>query len=267
MRLFNQEKGQTLVIVFVIMLLALSVGIAVSSRFVRNLGSVTQSDMSSRAIAVAEAEIEHLLLLPISTLESYALNGTCGTDCTLQITSGEGQVLTANATLTKLGNSSDPFLVEVKMDSATEISLTGYPENENVYICWNEQDMSITGTYIHGTQGDYEADAFSYDPPTTTHADNNFDIGTSLFGYNSCLAVTAKADSQLLRFKSLYEENVAIVLPAVGQVLPTQGILIESVGNAGDVSKTVSVIISDPILPVDFDYALYQESTTEPLSN
>ena len=81
------------------------------------------------------------------------------------------------------------------------------------------------------------------------------------------MVVPTTDDSVMLRFKAVYEENIAVVIPEVGEVLPTQGILIESVGAAGDVTKTVTVIITDPVLSSQFDYVLYQKSTTEPLSN
>jgi len=79
---YNNEKGQTLVIVFMMMIIALSIGLSVSSRYIKSLGILSRADNSARAHAVAEAAIEHLLLLPIATLESYAQNGTCGADCT-----------------------------------------------------------------------------------------------------------------------------------------------------------------------------------------
>ena len=146
----KEEKGQTLIIMFVLMVLSLSVGIAISTKYIKGLRNITQSDQSSRALAVAEAAIEHLLILPTTTLEDYALNGTCTTDCHLEIDGDDGQTLIADATLTKLGNSSDPFLVNLKEDETTQISLSGYSDGVDVYICWNAADMSITGTYIHG---------------------------------------------------------------------------------------------------------------------
>lgn len=265
--IFKNEKGQTLVIMFVIMVIALSIGIAVSSRFVGGLSLITQSDQSSRAIAVAEAAIEHLLLLPIATLEDYALNGTCGSDCTLSITSGEGQVMTANATLSKLGGSEDPYLIDLTVDETSQVNLVGYPTNTDFFVCWNEPDMSVTGIYIHGTVGSYEADAFSYNPPTTTHAENNFSTTTALSGYSNCITIASVDDSALLRLKAVYNEGFVVIIPASGEILPTQGILIESVGTAGNSTKTVSVIITDPILPAQFDYTIFQKSPSSALSN
>ena len=265
-KVFN-EKGQTLIIIFVLMVAALAIGVAASSRFVKGIRNITQSDQSTRAVAVAEAAIEHLLLLPISTLEDYALNGTCTTDCYLEITGADGQTLVANVTLSRLGNSSDPYVVDLSTTETAQVNLQSYPSAQNIYICWDAGDMSVTGIYIHGNTGSVEADSFSYNPTTTTHADNNFSLATPLFGYANCITIASVADSQMLRLKSVYDESTAVVIPATGQSLPTQGVLIESTGVAGSAEKTVSVIITDPVLPPQFDYVIYQKSATEPLSN
>jgi len=263
----NNQKGQTLVIMFMLMVIALSIGIAISSRFIKTLHILSGSDNSSRALAVAEAAIEHILLLPITTLEDYAQNGTCTTDCYLEITSAEGQVIYANVELTIMGSSPEPFLIDLKMDETNQINLVSYPDNQDVFVCWNTGDMSVTALFIHGSVGSYEADAYSYNPTTTSHSDNNFDTASPQFGYNHCFAINSQTNPAMLRLKAHYEEGPVMIVPSPGNNLPTQGILIESTGAAGDARKTVLVIITDPILPSIFDYALYQKSTTEPLSN
>ena len=263
----NNQKGQTLVVIFMLMVVTLAIGLGISTRYVKTLHTLTGADNSSRALAVAEAAIEHLLLLPITTLEDYAQNGTCGADCYLEITSAEGQVISATIELSKLGNSSEPFLIDLKTDETNQISLMSYPDNQDVFVCWNTGDMSVTALFIHGVVGSYDNDAFSYNPTTTSHSDNNFDIAAPLFGFNHCFAINSQTNPAMIRLKAHYEEGPAVIIPSAGNSLPTQGVLIESVGSAGNATKTVVVIITDPILPSIFDYALYQKSTTDPLSN
>lgn len=267
LQIHKNQQGQTLVIVFIMMVLALTVGIAISSKYVKTLNIITTGDNASRAHAVAEAAIEHILLLPITTLEDYAQNGTCGSDCILEITADDGQVITATIELSRLGSSSDPFLVELEQTSTSQVMLVGYPDNTDINVCWNELDMSVHAIFIHGTKGDYEADSMSYNPPTTTHGDNNFDMAAPSMGYNQCFTFNSQTNPSMIRLKSYYQDGSVMVIPSVGANLPTQGILIESTGMAGSSIKKVSVIITDPILPAIFDYALYQKSTTEPLSN
>ena len=264
---FKDQSGQTLVVIFMLMVIALTIGVALASRYIKTLHVLTETDNSARALAVAEAAVEHILLLPISTLEDYAQNGTCGSDCYLEITSADGQVVSANVELSKLGNSTEPFLIDLAIDSTYQINLVGYPDNQDVSVCWNTADMSVTTMFIHGTIGNYAADAFSYNPTTTTHGDNNFDIAAPSFGYSNCFTINSQTDPAMLRIKAYYQEGPAVVIPSSGNALPTQGILIESIGTAGVAEKKVVVIITDPILPPIFDYVLYQKSTTQPLSN
>ncbi len=264
---FKNQDGQTLVVIFMLMVIALTIGVALASRYIKTLHVLTETDNSARALAVAEAAVEHILLLPISTLEDYAQNGTCTTDCYLEITSADGQVVSATIELSKLGNSTDPFVIDLATDSTYQINLVGYPDNQDVSVCWNTVDMSVTTIFIHGTTGGYSADAYSYNPTTTSHSDNNFDIAAPSFGYANCFTINSQTDPAMLRIKAYYEEGPAVIVPSSGNALPTQGILIESTGKAGAAEKKVVVIITDPILPQIFDYALYQKSTTQPLSN
>jgi len=53
----KNEKGQTLVIVVSVMVVALAVGMSLSTRYFKGLKSVVQTDSSSRALAVAEAGV------------------------------------------------------------------------------------------------------------------------------------------------------------------------------------------------------------------
>lgn len=263
----NNEKGQTLVVIFMLMVIALTIGIAISSRYIQTLHVLTESDNSGRALAVAEAAVEHILLLPISTLEDYAQNGNCGADCYLAITAADGQIISATIELSRLGNSPDPFLLDMKVDESSQVNLAGYPDNTDVNVCWNTSDMSISTIFIHGSVGSYVADAYAYNPTTTTHSDNNFDLAAPSFGYSHCFVINSQTNPAMLRLKAHYEEGPAVIIPEPGNSLPEQGLLIESTGTAGDAIRKVVVIITDPILPPVFDYVLYQKSTTEPLSN
>ena len=63
------EKGHALVIIIIFMIVSLSIGIGVSSRFIKRLSNVAQVDLASKALAVSEAAIENVLLIPATTLE------------------------------------------------------------------------------------------------------------------------------------------------------------------------------------------------------
>lgn len=263
----NKEKGQTLVVILVLMVLSLSIGVALSAKYISGLRNITQSGRSAMAVSVAESAIERLLLLPIATLEDYAANGSCGADCHLEIEDEKDFVSYADVTLTTLGSSTDPYVLDMNPEETAQLGLLSYPSGQNVYICWNSSEMSISGLYIYGTLGNYLAEPFSYNPIGSSHPENGFTSATSMFGYTNCFTVVTKSNSVMLRLRSYYERGIALAIPAEGNSLPTQGILMDSTGVSQNSIKKVSVIISDPILPAHFDYVLMQKSLTDPLSN
>lgn len=260
------EKGQTLIIIVLLMIVSLSIGVGISSRFIKRVRNVAQVDLASRSLAVADASLEHVLLIPATTLESYATNGNCGTDCFLQITGDDNVVSTSTVTLSRLGNSSDPFIVDLSTTDSSQVSLLGYPTGQNISVCWNNSAMSVIALYVHGTVGSYGTDAYAYNSSSSSYS-NGFGTASSGNGYTNCFTFAAKANSVMLRLKAVYSDGSSAVIPSGGNTLPTQGILAEATGTTGNTVKKVSVIITDPLLPGIFDYALYQTSTTETLSN
>ncbi len=249
------------------MLVALSIGIAISSSFYKRLKIVSQADMSSRAGAVAQAGVEHMLLLPQSTLNNYVTNNSCGSNCVVQITGADNVVATANVELSRLGSSTAAYGIDLLQSDMMQVNLSGYPQNTALSVCWNEPNMSVFTNYIYGTSGSYLSDSYSYNAVGSTYGNNGFSNATAAFGYSSCFTFTTKANSVMLRLKSIYTDGQAFIRPATNVSIPQQGILVKSIGSAGTTRKTLSVVVSDSVVPIDFDYVLYQKSATDPLSN
>ena len=105
----NNQKGQTLVIILLTMVLALSIGIAVARRFTTGLRSYIRTDDSYRAIAAAEGAVERVLTYTDSTLEDYIANNSCGTNCEFAFPNGAA----AMVALSYLGSSSDPYIANL----------------------------------------------------------------------------------------------------------------------------------------------------------
>jgi hypothetical protein len=136
------QKGQTLVIVISVMILALAIGVAVSTRFLRTLRNVTETDSSSRALAVAEAGAERMLVLPMDTLAGYITNNNCGSNCILSIVGEDGVSATADIVLSFQGNSSSAYPISLETGKTTEINMSGYPSNTIVSVCLT--DTAVT---------------------------------------------------------------------------------------------------------------------------
>lgn len=270
MHVLNQ-KGQTFIIVVIVMVMALTIGISISSRFVSTLKSLSRSDSSTRAVGVAEASVERLLLKTTDELESYITNNNCGSNCYLEITSPEGIKAVANVTLSYVGNSVSSYNLDLSTITSSEVNLKGYPTNTNLYICWNNpvsgDKASVTALYLSGVLGSYVSTGYAYNSIGSSHTDNKFSTAAPNQGYANCFTILSKANSVLLRLKSHYNNVTAVVIPSGGAVLPKQGVLISALGSAGDEKKKVEVVKSTVALPPEFDYVLYQKTTSSSLSN
>lgn len=262
----RNNKGQVIVIVMFLMILALGVGISISNRYINTVRINLGADDSSRAVSIAEAAVERVLLLPTSTLEEYVAFSNCDSDCHLEIVDETGRVLVADVTLGYVAETSDAYQLAISTSDVEQVSLTGYTTNAPLTICWNT-DASIYATYVSEDGGQVTANSYAYNSLNSTHSENGFDNAASDLGYTSCFAVTASNTPRILRLKAYYQDTDVYIIPDSGEIIPRQGILIESTGRAGDISKKVSVMKTDSIAPNIFDYVLYQKSDSLPLSN
>ncbi len=268
---FANEKGQTIAIVILVMVVALSVGVAVSTRFIKSLRVSVKTDDSSRAVAVAEAGVEELLGTDYDVLVDYINFGSCGDACALELVGEDGVSANANITLSMVGESSEPHQLNLTTTNIAEVSLDGYSDSTSVYICWDSPSSgdlpSISGLYVYGNEGNYEADSFGFNSIGSLYSANNFTEATSSFGYLNCASLTGKSNPKIVRIKSIYNNVKAYVVPEPGNNLPSQGVLITSVGTVNEAIRTVEVLYSKPFVPIDFDYVLFSTAEDSPLSN
>ncbi len=261
------EKGQVIIIATFIMVLALAIGISVSNRFISGIRNISEADNSSKALSMAEAAVEKILLLPGTTLESYITNNNCGSDCQLEIVDTTGQRLRATVTLSYTGQSTDQaYPLDLLEGQTVEVFLQGYTSGQNVYVCWNT-DASVEAQYVYTQSGATLVTPYAVNAASSTHSENYFSTATSLFGYNSCVTIPATNTPQALRIKPYYRETEVFVLPAAGYGLPIQGIQIEAIGSAGNARRKVTVVKTNSYVPTQFDYVLYQKSDSQALSN
>ena len=97
--------------------------------------------------------------------------------------------------------------------------------------------------------------------------DNNFSAAVSILGDDNCFNVNSQTNPDAVRFRSVYNDVTAYIIPDSSASLPTQGVLISSIGEVLDTQRKVEVIKSNPFVPLPFDYVLYSKSEDVPLSN
>ena len=75
---FEKQKGQVLLIVVLVMIVALTVGLSLISRSITNLRTSTEEAESQKALAAAEAGIEQALEsgqdIQLASFKEYSIN-------------------------------------------------------------------------------------------------------------------------------------------------------------------------------------------------
>lgn len=260
------SKGQIIVAMVVLMLLSLALGISVAGGFIKNIKTQTETDDLSKAKAASEALLESLLLVSNDTLGGYIDANNCGTVCSWSVTDVTGKPITAQATLSYAGNSTDAFNTDLETVKMFQLNLKTYPSGKIIDICW-DTPASIYASYIKDTSGVISSDAYAYNAANTSNPQNNFSSAVASHGHSSCFTVMASNTPLMIRLRAYYLNTAVYIFPQAGQVIPKQGILITSVGKSGTATKTSSILKTSATLPSIFDYAIYQKSEDDPLSN
>ncbi|MBI4091265.1 hypothetical protein HY419_00770 [candidate division WWE3 bacterium] len=266
----KDQKGQTLIIVLLVMIMALAMGIVISERLLRSTRRSTQIDSSARALAVSEAAMERILLTPNSTLESYIDNNSCGSSCQLTITGTDGVVANASVTLAYSGNSVSGVTVDIDKNTVYEIDLADYPDNTPVELCWDNATFgynpSIYVTHVYSSTP-FSVVKYAYNSASTVYSSNGFSASAPDLTYPNCATIPGKSSQDLIRVRALYNNVRLYVVPKNGATLPIQGYLITSVGFVNNVKRTVTAMKTKSYLPAEFDFALFNTSTSEAFQN
>jgi hypothetical protein len=246
------------------MAVALTMGLAITSRTVTDVEISGNTEEAARAFSVAEAGIESALVggaleggFPETgaTYHSAVTNLGAGTEFVFpqQIKVGETQTL---------------WLVEHNANGT--INETAFYTTATIDVCWSgTAALEVIIYYKDGVT--YKVARGAYDANAAAHA-NNFsspDLG-SCAGLNNKKTLNFVNDFGLpanrtllfLRLRVLYANaTVGVRTPGGGGgVLPSQGKKIESTGTAGTSNRKVEVIRMHPAPPGIFDFLLYSGS-------
>lgn len=264
------NKGQTLIFVAFVMIIALSIGVVISDRIIGGLNRSSGFDSSARALGVAQALSERVLALPNTTLDAYIQNNNCSTACNLSITGSDGVISTATATLSYAGSTATEFNVSVQKDSVYEVNLSGFSNSASINVCWENADSgnnpSVVASHVYGTSS-YSIVKYAHNSTSTVYTANGFSTAGAYLSYPNCFTVTAKTNPKLLRVRAVYNDLKLHIIPQSGSTLPVQGYLITSVGAVNNVKRTVKYIKSSAFSPFPLDFAIFSTSETSGLGN
>lgn len=275
------SKGQAVLIVLLIMVVALTVGISISLRSTKNIRLSTRTEESQRAFSAAEAGLE-------AALGGAAVGGTVpvGSDSTYIATKdsyGAGQEFIFPEKIAR-DDTQQVWLVE--HDSNNAIIETPYYTNYTINICWGNETISagyepaLEATLIYKQTGAYKIQKYAYDPLSTRVSNNSFTLADNNTGqctttkgkYYTTLSFPSLASQDAdnlylaVRLRLLYNldtEKQSLVVTSTGDDLPAQGKLYTSTGTvkiAGSDQaemRTLNFHKSYPYLPGIFDFALF----------
>lgn len=261
---YNQS-GQSLLIVVLVMIIALTVGLALISRTITSIKTSTEEAESQKALGAAEAGIEQSIKLSSPLPITPFGDPGSKTNYQTQVSPIGGTQFLVNG-----GNI-------VARDDDVDIWMSDYSTDQSkIYL----NPVTSTVTISFGSSSDacqnpaIEIDVISrsrttpiqtskvYDPCPSRRTTNNFSTPQSpgqavsgiTFSYETDpISIT---DGLFIRVVPIYKDTKLAVTSTSS--LPAQGAIITSEGTSGSTKRSISVYQGFPKIPAEFfPYALF----------
>lgn len=279
---FKSQKGQALLIIVLVMVVATTVGLSIISRTVTNLKTAEDQQNSQKALAAAEAGVEQV----IKTNSSIpSANFTSGTSYSTTITAAQAAVSSVyavdggnpikknvGATVWITPYSSDPTIIfttswlgnlTVYWSSPSDVCLNNNPANNTM--------AALEIVVLSGSKASPSVKTYGYDACTGAKApvspdrktSENFQapgagatVATNVGNVTYASSVTISiAQGLLVKVIPLYADTIVGV--KADHVLPQQGSFINSLGTSGTTQRKITVFQGYPEIPSElFPYNL-----------
>jgi Tfp pilus assembly protein PilX len=257
------NKGQALLIIVLVMVVALTVGLSVASRTITNLRNSRDQASSQQALSAAEAGIERAIVGGNSTIAgSFSGNTTYNT--TVASVSGTTAFLLNGGNLVP---KNDAVYLWVTPWSAVSSNLWQNPWTGNLTLYWGDStgacnNAAVEVTVINGPKTNPTITRHAYDPCNARTGSNNFtsvnsnpiSISGRTLTYRAVIAIT---NGLLVRVNPIYS---GAYFGSSGSVaLPTQGNVITSVGTSdSSTQRKLNVYQGYPEIPAElFPYTIF----------
>jgi len=256
------EKGQALLIVVLVMVVALTVGLSIASKTITNLRTSTEEANSQKALSAAEAGIEQALKTNQIASGTFTDNQTSYQTSVTQVLGTSFLMNGGNPVLSD--NGADLWLSAYSNDSAQLYTTNLY--TGTLTIKWGSSSDPCTNSaleivIISGSKLAPSSSRFAFDPCASRAGSNHFtQVGltkSSVSGKDFFYQAQVAVSSGLLgRVIPLYFNTPIAVVGS--QALPPQGTTITSTGISGTTSRKVNVFQGYPEIPSEyFPYNLF----------
>jgi hypothetical protein len=263
------QKGQTMLIVVLAIVIALTVGLSIASRSIINLKTTTEEINSQKALSAAEAGIEKALQKLTSTQTPITGSFDVGKSTfstTVDSVSGTNILLNGGNIVNK-DQGVDLWLLAHDQSGIIDYSS---PWSGAINIYWGQRDDTcVSGeantmaaleiVVVSGTQATQSLKRYTVDPcqnRADTNQLNKIDgnpdpegtVSDKFFPYSRAnIQITSGLVARII---PLYASTPIAVVANPG--LPAQGSVINSVGKSGATERKITVFQGYPSLPVEY---------------
>ncbi|OGH39344.1 MAG: hypothetical protein A3B44_02170 [Candidatus Levybacteria bacterium RIFCSPLOWO2_01_FULL_38_21] len=256
------QKGQALLIVVLIMVISLTVGLSIASKTITNLRTSTEEANSAQALSAAETGIAQVIQSGgTAATGSFPSNNTSFNTSAATIS---GALFLVNAgNVIPQDEGADVWLVPHNTSGSPDFST---PWTGSLTIYWGDgsgdcNNAALEVITITGTQANPVSNRAAYDPCSARSLVNKFTfvaqslntVSGKIFYYTATISVT---NGLLMRIVPFYTNTIM----AVGGTsdLPSQGSIISSTGQAGNVTRKINAVKLYSSLPSEFfTYGLF----------
>lgn len=279
--MIQSQKGQILLIVILVMIIALTVGLSIASRTITNIRIARQSEQSQRAFQAAEAGVDQALNRVATAGNTVTIEDEFGNNSnfTTTLESSYGpQLLINGGEVIQQGVGADVWLSQYSTDPLQVYeSPMGASSPNTIYVYWGTNDQTdcvgpgsnvipaieillLTGNKANPTYTKqvYEVGSCARIPDATTVAANVYpQIKGVSFQYRS--SPISISDGRIMKVIPIYNSGV-IGIASDSEPFPSQGSLITSEGTSGDVRRKITVFSSYPQIPLEiFPYNIISQ--------
>ena len=272
------RRGQVLVVVLLMLAVATTVGLAMVSRSVTEIGVTTTQEESARALTAAEAGVEAALSAVVANGTYTVVTGTTYTVGSEPYGGGEEFSISRPLTAAELET---VFLSGHDANGNLVPGQEKYTDN-NIAVCWGQNISAVDATapaleaiLYFQTSGQVKVGRMGYDPNVSRQGQNSFQaLGSAVgcpagktYAFSTLVALntlggynSVSDDPLLLRLRLLYNGEMGHFIGVKAQggaILPAQGKNITSSGQSGSTSRKVQLFqgYGDPF--PQFDNAVF----------
>lgn len=259
------QKGQTLLIVVLVMVVALTIGLSIVSKSITNVRTTTEEANSAQALAAAEAGVAQAIQTnPVGSISStYGNNASFTSD--LKHTSGQTDVVLNGGSIVPKDEGADLWLAPHDPTSGVpDFNFnggTGWGGNSlNIY--WGDstglcEQAALEVLIIKAPVDNPTSVRYALDPCSTrgnnftNPVSGSYNIGGKSFSY---MFNINPLGGLIARIIPIYKNALIGAQSVSGQSFPSQGAVITSTGKAKDttIQRKLNVFQGFSYLPIEY---------------